>query len=128
MITYKTIEETTKLWVSQFNCVPLEMVELLARSESQFREVTIASKDTFYDKFPMWGWMWQFSDSLDDYWLKEEGGIATMSELGFRIYESEEFGYFFGIDGAGYDFYEVHWIPLYRARGLLWHVDEGCKD
>ena len=37
------------------------------------------------------------------------------------MYESGEFGYFFGIDGAGYDFYECHWIPLYKARGLQWH-------
>ena len=22
------------------------------------------------------------------------------------------------IDGAGYDFYEAHWIPLYNKRGL----------
>ena len=43
---------------------------------------------------------------------------------GFRIYESEEFGYFFGIDGAGYNFYDSHWIPLYDARGLKWHREE----
>lgn len=29
-----------------------------------------------------------------------------------------------GIDGAGYDFYEAHWIPLYEARGLHWHEGE----
>ena len=32
-------------------------------------------------------------------------------------------GYFFGIDGAGYSFYEEHWIPLYKARGLQWHKE-----
>ena len=37
------------------------------------------------------------------------------------MYKHEEFGYFFGIDGAGYDFYEAHWTPLYKARGLHWH-------
>lgn len=69
----------------------------------------------------MWGWLWQFGDSADDYWLEELDGIRIMSECGFRIYEHEEWGYFFGIDGAGYDFYEAHWEPLYRARGLQWH-------
>lgn len=39
-----------------------------------------------------------------------------MSQCGFRIFRSEEFGYFFGIDGAGYDFYEAHWIPLIREN------------
>ena len=73
------------------------------------------------DYLPMWGTMWSFGDSCDDWWLEEDDGIKKMSECGFRIYESEEFGYFFGIDGAGYDFYSEHWIPLYKARGLEWH-------
>lgn len=76
------------------------------------------------DYLPMWGTMWSFGDSCDDWWLEEDDGINKMSECGFRIYESEEFGYFFGIDGAGYDFYESHWIPLYKVRGLQWHNTE----
>lgn len=51
--------------------------------------------------------------------------IRLMSECGFRIFESEEFGYFFGIDAAGFDFYEAFWCPLYKARGLHWHDDEA---
>ena len=47
-----------------------------------------------------------------------------MADCGFRIYEQEDYGYIFGIDGAGYDFYEAHWIPLYKARGLKWHLTE----
>lgn len=70
---------------------------------------------------PMWGWLWSFSDSADDWWLEEDRGIRLMSECGFRIYEHEEWGYFFGIDGCGYSFYNEHWIPLYKARGLQWH-------
>lgn len=83
------------------------------------------SKNDFeieYDNaLPIWGAMWSFGDGIDDWWLEEKDGIEIMSECGFRIYESDEFGYFFGIDGAGYDFYEAHWIPLYKARGLQWH-------
>lgn len=75
-------------------------------------------RDTY---LPMWGTMWSFGDSADDWWLEEGNGIEIMSECGFRIYESDEFGYFFGIDGAGYNFYDAHWIPLYKARGLQWH-------
>lgn len=70
---------------------------------------------------PMWGTMWQFRDSVDDYWLENMGGVQALTNCGFRVYESYEFGYFFGIDGAGYDFYESHWIPLYKARRLQWH-------
>lgn len=75
----------------------------------------------YYSALPMWGTLWMFGDSADDWWLEEGDGIKKMSECGFRVYKSEEFGYFFGIDGAGYDFYEAHWIPLYKARGLKWH-------
>lgn len=71
---------------------------------------------------PMWGTMWSFGSNLDDDWL--ESHLDEMSACGFRIYEHEDFGYFFGIDGAGYDFYESHWVPLYKARGLQWHKYE----
>lgn len=71
--------------------------------------------------FPMWSVMWSFGDGCDDWWLVDGDGIRIMSECGFRIYEHEEFGYFFGIDGCGYDFYEAHWLPLYNKRGLQWH-------
>lgn len=70
---------------------------------------------------PMWGTMWSFGDSADDWWLEDGNGIEIMSKCGFRIYESDEFGYFFGVDGAGYNFYDAHWVPLYEARGLQWH-------
>ena len=76
------------------------------------------------DYFPMWGTMWTFGDSCDDHWLEEMGGLQIMANCGFRIYEQEDFGYIFGIDGCGYDFYEAHWIPLYKARGLHWHKEE----
>ena len=77
-----------------------------------------------YDVLPMWEWMWQFGYSYDDDWLEEKDGIRMMSECGFRIYKHDEWGYFFGIEGAGYDFYEEHWIPLYRKRGLQLHDSE----
>ena len=70
---------------------------------------------------PMWGTLWNFADGCNNNWLEKQDGIQKMSECGFRIYEHEEWGYFFGIDGAGYDFYENHWIPLYKIRGLKWH-------
>lgn len=70
---------------------------------------------------PMWGTMWSFGDNCDNWWIEEKEGLQAMANCGFRIYEQEDFGYIFGIDGAGYDFYEAHWIPLYKARGLQWH-------
>ena len=78
---------------------------------------------------PIWGTMWSFGESIDEeyYYGEYLGGdhLQEMADCGFRIFQysdrdgNEEF--FFGIDGAGYDFYESHWIPLYKSRGLKWH-------
>ncbi len=81
------------------------------------------SFDVCYDDWlPMWGTLWSFDNSLDRVWLEDPDNLQKMANCGFRIYESEDYGYLFGIDGAGYDFYEAHWIPLYKARGLKWHA------
>lgn len=98
------------------------MLYVIERDCGEIIEARDGEFEVEYDcMLPMWRWMWSFDDSADDYWLEELDGIRIMSECGFRIYEHEEFGYFFGIDGCGYDFYEAHWIPLYKARGLQWH-------
>ena len=74
------------------------------------------------DFLPMWGTMWEFKDICDQTWL--EDNLQAVADCGFRIYESEDYGYLIGIDGAGYDFYEAHWLPLYKARGLHWHKED----
>lgn len=72
------------------------------------------------DELPMWGWFWTFNNSLDEDWVREN--LVTVAECGFRIYEYQDTGtIYLGIDGAGYNFYDAHWIPLYKARGLQWH-------
>lgn len=69
---------------------------------------------------PMWGTLWTFGERLDEDWARENPDIVA--KCGFRIFEDSETGdIYIGIDGAGYDFYEAHWIPLYKARGLQWH-------
>ena len=73
---------------------------------------------------PMWGTMWSFGAN---YWLEEKGGLQIMADCGFRVYEQKDYGYIFGIDGCNYDFYEAHWIPLYKARGLRWSK-EDCEE
>lgn len=62
---------------------------------------------------PMWGTMWAFGENLDNYWLEDSDNLQAMADCGFRIYEQEDYGFIFGIDGAGYDFYSEHWVPLY---------------
>lgn len=73
------------------------------------------------DFLPVWGTLWTFGEKIDTRWLDDPSARRAMANCGFRIYEQEDFEYVFGIDGAGYDFYEQHWTPLYQARGLQWH-------
>ena len=121
---YDTIREAAAAWVNSFNAVPVAVVEKLMRLDpDEVREITPGRRDEDADYLPMWGTMWSFGDSEDDYWLEEEDGLELMAECGFRIYGQEDFGYLFGIDGAGYSFMDNHWIPLYKARGLRWHVE-----
>ena len=74
---------------------------------------------------PMWGTMWSFGSNVDNWWLEEGNGVQKMSECGFHVYYHEKFGYFFSINGYGYSFMDEHFIPLYKARGLHWHKEEG---
>jgi len=45
------------------------------------------------DILPMWGWLWSFGDSADDYWLEELDGIRVMSECGFRRENYKKLGW-----------------------------------
>lgn len=93
---------------------------------SKYPDPVTVSSDEFDverdDGLPMWGTMWELKNICDEEWLKDH--LQAVADCGFRIYESEDYGYLIGIDGAGYDFYESHWIPLYKARGLHWHKED----
>ena len=72
--------------------------------------------------FPMWGTVWQ-SVGLQSEWIGRN--LDTVADCGFEIYEADDLdGYILGVDGAGYDFYEAHWVPLYEAQNLKWHDEE----
>jgi hypothetical protein len=87
-------------------------------TEVEINDISIENDDLL----PMWGTMWTFGSNLDEEWARDN--LEIMAKCGFRIYESDELGIYFGIDGAGYDFYKSHWLPLYKARGLHWHDEE----
>lgn len=93
------------------------LVELDAGFLIGTNEVSVIREDIL----PMWGWMWQFSNPFDVYWVEEGDGVRVLSDCGYRVIRSDSWGIFFGIDGAGYDFYGAHHEPLYLKRGLRWH-------
>ena len=136
---YDKVEITGDEWEGQRGTIIQTLYDgepdlYMVRLESG-EEVVISSGDFDVDRdhldwLPMWGTMFAFNEDIDNEWLRGEylgPGLQLMADCGFRIYEQEDYEYIFGIDGAGYDFYEDHWIPLYKARGLHWHKEEDQK-
>lgn len=111
--------EATRRWVSEFNAIPVSVIEKLWRYDmASVEELTPNWED--HDRFlPTWGTVWTFNDLLDEEWAEKH--IEEIAKCGFRIYRNDDLGLFIGIDGGGYNFYEAHWIPLYELRGLKWH-------
>ena len=146
-----TIKEATQEWVRGFNAIPQQLIEkaypnldgleILVTErecgycgntefeENEDQELICSSCENKSEEYaqetydlPMWGTMWTFEESMDDDWVKEN--LETIRECGLWVYESDELGIIIGINGAGYDFYENHWMPLYNARGLKWHSEQ----
>ena len=73
----------------------------------------------------MWSTLFEAKDNTIKDWILENSD-KIISEAGFTIIdlsrENEgeyETGVFLGVNGAGYDFYEAHWIPLYKIFGVI---------
>jgi len=74
----------------------------------------------------MWGTLFEAKDTM----LAEKilaNDEKIINGLGFTIIDMSrsdkvdayQTGVFLGINGAGYDFYEQHWVPLYRLFGWV---------
>jgi hypothetical protein len=79
----------------------------------------------------MWGTMFVVNDPVDK--RAVQALLQPVEDEEDELYGSEEVGntgifafdideeVVLGINGAGYDFYVHHWIPLYEALGYAWH-------
>lgn len=146
-IHINTVREAAHHWVGGFNAVSeamfkrayaqdgLDHLEVLASPMNECSycgadvqvgesECESCGSDEVYTKrdLPMWGTLWSFGEWLDEDWCRENAKLVA--SCGFMVYETADDDIFLGIDGAGYDFYEAHWVPLYKARGLKWHDTE----
>ncbi len=111
--------EATKLWVQrEFANIPTPLVKRAFRDN--FEELELLSENYPELDYPCgWGWMFHPENRLDEEWILEH--IQEVEACGFLVYDSDETGILLGVDGCGYDFYEHHWLPLYKRRGLEWH-------
>lgn len=111
--TWRSFEVKRDLGDGKFTVEDIDDGEVLEKPESELR----VEKESM---FPMWGWLWSFGNGLDEEWARENP--EKVVSCGFRMYEYQPTGtIYIGVDGAGYNFYSHHWVPLYKARGLKWH-------
>lgn len=118
-----TIDNAVKKFANDFSFIPTQLIletyknrleDLICLNSEDFKD------EDFYYYWPaMWGTMFCPNDWTDKEWIKEN--TSKVEECGFIIYECDYCDILLGINGAGYDFYESHWKPLYFARGLKWH-------
>lgn len=65
--------------------------------------------------YPMWGTVF----GCDEFWVDSEySNVDKLYELGIGVI-SNDYGDYLFIAGAGYDFYEEHWIPLFKMIGWI---------
>lgn len=116
------LKDAVRKWISEWNAIPTEAVKIIFNHEiaNGMANYSITTeKEEMYGYPVAWGTMWTFGESLDYDWALKNNEI--LERCGVIAYYSETLGVVIGIDGAGYDFYEQHWIPLYKERGLKWH-------
>lgn len=127
---YRTKEECTRCWLTEdWSKVHLDTIQ---NDEYWFEHWYFrAEADEWEDEderfdycdAPMWSTWFQPDDMCDMQWLDEHQ--EEVMELGFTcIYDRDGDLWGLGIDGAGFDFYEAFWVPLYELRGFKWHDEE----
>jgi hypothetical protein len=114
-----TQHEAAERLVNSFSAIPTEWVKIIAEKTG----------DEFYGI--MWGTMFLVNEPVDK--RRIQALLKPVADTEDDLYGTEEVGdtgisafeidgeLVLGINGAGYDFYEHHWIPLYTALGYAWH-------
>ena len=111
--------EAAERLVTGFSAIPTEWVKIVAQhTGSEFYGI-------------MWGTMFVVNDPVDKRAIQallqpvedeedELYGTQEVGATGISAFDIDE-EIVLGIHGAGYDFYQHHWIPLYEALGYAWH-------
>ena len=116
------LEEAVRLWINRdFTSIPTSLIIKAYKDNPE--ELELLSNDEPVYAWPCaHGWMFHPEHSSDEEWIRDN--IDEVEECGFIVYDAEETGILLGIDAGGYCFYDEHWTPLYKIRGLQWHEEE----
>lgn len=120
--TYKTEQECAQLWVNEsFDNISEDLVLGQADFWEHWEFYGIGDESDALEPVdnPMWATYFEIADRLDHDWATENA--EAIARLGFTLIYRDGDLWGLGIDGAGYSFYDAHWVPLYRLRGFRWH-------
>jgi hypothetical protein len=92
-------------------------------TEDELEDAKMEMMDT--QREVMWGTLFEAKNKF----VAEDiidNADAIISDAGFTIIDlsrenEDEFqtGVFLGVNGMGYDFFDAHWIPLYKILGVI---------
>jgi hypothetical protein len=126
-----TIKEACQQWINRdFSNIPTSLI-IKSYKDNPYELECLNSEKFLNDRYDygqpydwpcIWGTCFHPDFSLDEEWIRDN--VEEVEKCGLLIYESDEIGIILAVDGAGYDFYSDHWIPLYKKRGLQWHSEK----
>lgn len=124
---YKTKKDCARLWVGDvFNNVDSTLITELDYWDDHWEFKGESYDDEFVEDdglswvdVPMWNTWFEISDAFYQDWIERH--LTEVAAIGFTLiyHDGELWG--LGVDGAGYSFYDEHWIPLYDLAGIRWH-------
>ena len=117
-----SLKEAVRLWVDRdFSSISTELIKKAYKDNPEELEL-LSSEYPELDWPAGWGSLFHPDNRLDEEWIRNN--IDIVESIGFSVYDAEETGILLGVDGMGYCFFDAHWTPLYKARGLHWHSED----
>lgn len=117
-----TKKQATERLVGSFHQISADWMRIVADHKNE----------VFFE--PMWSTVFVVGNDVDQRKIEEllvedtdeeseTFGVQMVGETGIMAQTIDD-ELILGINGAGYDFYDSHWIPLYNALGYEWHDEK----
>lgn len=113
---YSLREEVENRFDRDFSYVHLHLLEK-AYPHGELMEHIIYPDNYDFEKeeealYPWWNTLFEANSQFMSELLIEK--VNELNEIGIHLMQVEETNAMMFIMGAGYNFYDAHWIPLYR--------------
>ncbi len=109
-------EEVEERFSHDFSAIPLPLLEK-AYPNGELSEHIIYPKGYDFENedeplYPMWGYVFEANNQFLSEKLEEN--VNELAEIGIYLMQVNETRVIVFITGCGYDFYDSHWLPMYR--------------